>query len=99
MANGYCGKMLHVDLTIAKSKSKKRKMLFTGPILAVGALGTLPSEGGTARIDLFAGKHPGPRNRVMTAPPGCLLRFTAVGKSPVTGTAGESEAAVSSAPN
>ncbi|MCJ7640274.1 MAG: hypothetical protein MUO29_00105, partial [Desulfobacterales bacterium] len=96
MAYGYCGKILHVDLTDRKIEVEEKEDSFYRSLLGGRGIGyhyllrEVP-----AKIDPFS-----PQNMlvlatgVMTgAPLAASCRFTAVGKSPLTGTAGESEAA------
>src|SRR5512136_596807 len=96
MAYGYCGKILHVDLTHRKMEVEEKDDTFYRTYLGGRGIGyqyllrEVPP-----RIDPFS-----PENilvlatGVMTGSPlAASCRFTAIGKSPLTGTAGESEAA------
>jgi aldehyde:ferredoxin oxidoreductase len=96
MAFGYCGKILHVDLTNRKTEVEEKDDTFYRTYLGGRGIGYqyLLKEV-PPRIDPFS-----PENilvlatGVMTgAPIAASCRFTAVGKSPLTGAAGESEAA------
>ena len=96
MVNGYRGKMLHVDLTHQRIEIEEKEDAFYRTYLGGRGIGYhyLLKEV-PARIDPFS-----PENilvlatGVMTGSPlAASCRFTAVGKSPLTGTAGESEAA------
>src|SRR4030067_3286102 len=96
MPHGYRGKMLHVDLTQRKVEIEEKEDAFYRTYLGGRGieyhylLKEVP-----ARIDPFS-----PENilvlatGVMTGSPlAASCRFTAVGKSPITGTAGGSEGA------
>ena len=96
MAYGYCGKILHVDLTHRKIEVEEKDDTFYRTYLGGRGIGyqyllrEVPPK-----LDPFS-----PENilvlatGVMTGSPlAASCRFTAVGKSPLTGTAGESEAA------
>ena len=96
MSYGYRGKILHVDLTNRKIEVEEKEDAFYRANLGGRGIGYhyLLKEV-PARIDPFS-----PENilvlatGVMTGSPlAASCRFTAVGKSPLTGTAGESEAA------
>jgi aldehyde:ferredoxin oxidoreductase len=96
MAYGYCGKILHVDLTHRKIEIEEKDDTFYRTYLGGRGIGYqyLLKEV-PARLDPFS-----PENilvlatGVMTGSPlPAACRFAAVGKSPLTGTAGESEAA------
>ena len=96
MALGYRGKILHVDLTDRKIEVEEKDDTFYRTYLGGRGIGYqyLLKEV-PPRIDPFS-----PENilvlatGVMTGSPlPAACRFTAVGKSPLTGTAGESEAA------
>jgi len=96
MSYGYRGKILHVDLTNRKIEVEEKEDTFYRANLGGRGIGYhyLLKEV-PARIDPFS-----PENilvlatGVMTGSPlAASCRFTAVGKSPLTGTAGESEAA------
>jgi aldehyde:ferredoxin oxidoreductase len=93
MVNGYRGKMLHVDLTHRRIEIEEKEDAFYRTYLGGRGIGYhyLLKEV-PARIDPFS-----PENilvlatGVMTGSPlAASCRFTAVGKSPLTGTAGES---------
>jgi aldehyde:ferredoxin oxidoreductase len=96
MSYGYRGKILHVDLTNRKIEVEEKEDAFYRANLGGRGIGYhyLLKEV-PAKIDPFS-----PENilvlatGVMTGSPlAASCRFTAVGKSPLTGTAGESEAA------
>jgi aldehyde:ferredoxin oxidoreductase len=96
MGNGYIGKILHVDLTNRKIEVEEKDDTFYRTYLGGRGIGYhyLLKEV-PPRIDPFS-----PENilvlatGVMTGSPlSASCRFTAVGKSPLTRTAGESEAA------
>jgi aldehyde:ferredoxin oxidoreductase len=96
MAYGYCGKILRVDLTDRKIEVEEKEDSFYRTFLGGRGIGYqyLLKEV-PPRIDPLS-----PQNilvlatGVMTGSPlAASCRFTAVGKSPLTGTAGESEAA------
>jgi aldehyde:ferredoxin oxidoreductase len=96
MPYGYAGKMLHVDLSRQKIEIEEKDEAFYRSYLGGRGIGYhyLMQEV-AAGIDPFS-----PENLlvlatgVMTgAPLPAACRFTAAGKSPLTGTAGESEAA------
>jgi aldehyde:ferredoxin oxidoreductase len=96
MPYGYTGKILHVDLSRQKIAIEEKDEAFYRSYLGGRGIGYhyLMQEV-AAGIDPFA---PGNililATGVMTgAPLPAACRFTAVGKSPLTGTAGESEAA------
>jgi len=96
MALGYRGKILHVDLTHRKIEVEEKDDTFYRTYLGGRGIGYqyLLKEV-PPRIDPFS---PGNilvlATGVMTGSPlPAACRFTAVGKSPLTGTAGESEAA------
>ena len=96
MGHGYQGKILHVDLTDRKTEIEEKDDTFYRTYLGGRGIGyhyllrEVPP-----RIDPFS-----PENilvlatGVMTGSPlAASCRFSAIGKSPLTGTAGESEAA------
>jgi len=96
MALGYRGKILHVDLTHRKIEAEEKDDTFYRTYLGGRGIGYqyLLKEV-PPRIDPFS-----PENilvlatGVMTGSPlPAACRFAAIGKSPLTGTAGESEAA------
>ena len=102
MSYGYCGKILHVDLSHQKIDVEEKDDTFFRTYLGGRGIGyhymlkEVPPG-----IDPFS-----PENilvlatGVMTGSPlAASCRFTAVGKSPLTGTAGESEAAGFWGPN
>jgi aldehyde:ferredoxin oxidoreductase len=96
MPNGYCGKILHVDLTNRKTEVEEKDETFYRTYLGGRGIGYQYLLREVApKMDPFS-----PENilvlatGVMTGSPlPAACRFTAVGKSPLTGTAGESEAA------
>ena len=96
MGHGYQGKILHVDLTDRKTEIEEKDDTFYRTYLGGRGIGyhyllrEVPP-----RVDPFS-----PENilvlatGVMTGSPlAASCRFSAIGKSPLTGTAGESEAA------
>ncbi|MEW6670423.1 MAG: aldehyde ferredoxin oxidoreductase family protein [Thermodesulfobacteriota bacterium] len=96
MAFGYTGKILHVDLTNRKIAAEEKDDIFYRSYLGGRGIGyhyllkSVPSK-----IDPFS-----PENilvfatGVMTGSPlAASCRFSVIGKSPLTGAAGESEAA------
>ena len=96
MANGYTGKILHVDLSNQNVEVEEPDEAFYRSYLGGRGIGYhYLMQQVPAGTDPFA-----PENilvlatGVMTgAPLPAACRFAAVGKSPLTGTAGESEAA------
>src|SRR4030065_1678103 len=96
MALGYRGKILHVDLTHRKIEVEEKDDAFYRTYLGGRGIGYhYLLKDVPPRTDPFS-----PENilvlatGVMTGSPlAASCRFTAVGKSPITGTAGESEAA------
>ncbi len=96
MPHGYTGKILHVDLSNQKTEIEEPDEAFYRSYLGGRGIGYhYLMQQVPAGIDPFA-----PENilalatGVMTgAPLPAACRFAAVGKSPLTGTAGESEAA------
>ncbi len=96
MPYGYTGKILHVDLSNHKIEVEEKDEVFYRSYLGGRGIGYhYLMQGVTPGIDPFS-----PENilvlatGVMTgAPLPAACRFAAVGKSPLTGTAGESEAA------
>ena len=96
MGNGYQGKILHVDLTNRKVEVEDKDDTFYRTYLGGRGIGYhYLLKDVPPRTDPFS-----PENilvlatGVMTGSPlAASCRFTAVGKSPLTGTAGESEAA------
>jgi len=96
MACGYQGKILHVDLTHRKTEVEEKDDFFFRTYLGGRGIGYhyLLKEV-PPRIDPFSpGNLLALATGVMTGSPlAASCRFTAVGKSPLTGTAAESEAA------
>ncbi len=96
MPYGYTGKILHVDLSNHKIEVEEKDEVFYRSYLGGRGIGYhYLMQGVAPGIDPFS-----PENilvlatGVMTgAPLPAACRFAAVGKSPLTGTAGESEAA------
>jgi aldehyde:ferredoxin oxidoreductase len=96
MPFGYTGKILHVDLSDQKIEIDEKEEAFYRSYLGGRGIGyPYLMQGVAAGTDPFS-----PENilvlatGIMTgAPLPAACRFTAVGKSPLTGTAGESEAA------
>src|SRR5512135_2367903 len=96
MSYGYRGKILHVDLSHRKVEIEEKGDTFYRTYLGGRGIGYhyLLKEV-TPRMDPFSPEAPLIlATGVMTgAPIAASCRFTASGKSPLTGTAGESEAA------
>jgi len=96
MAFGYTGKILHVDLTNRKVEVEVKDDIFYRTYLGGRSIGYhYLLKGVSPGIDPFS-----PENMltfatgVMTGSPiAASCRFSVIGKSPLTGTAGESEAA------
>ena len=96
MCYGYTGKVLHVDLTNRNIETEKKDEAFYRSYLGGRGIGYhYLMKDVPAGVDAFS-----PDNilvlatGVMTGSPlAASCRFAAVGKSPLTGTAGESEAA------
>jgi aldehyde:ferredoxin oxidoreductase len=96
MPHGYTGKILHVDLTAPKISHEERDEAFYRSYLGGRGIGyhylmqAVPAATDPFSADNILVLSTG----VMTgAPLPAACRFAAVGKSPLTGTAGESEAA------
>ena len=96
MGNGYVGKVLHVDLDNQKTEVEEKDDVFYRTCLGGRGIGYpyLIKEV-PPRIDPFSSQNILVlATGVMTgAPLAASCRFSAIGKSPLTGTAGESEAA------